>query len=288
MGELQNQIKRLYGPTVSVKDSRSVSGGCINDTAVITLSNNEKLFLKKNTLSPKDMFQAELIGLQRLHSAGGPKVPTPICAFEDQTHQYLLIEYISSGTRLPDYWERFGAQLAHLHRTVRHDRFGFEIDNYIGATPQINALQNNWVTFFAEMRLAPQMRWAQQLLPMGIQNKLMYLMEHLSLFIAEPEGGPSIIHGDLWTGNAMVGPNGEPVIIDPATYFGHREAEIAMTMLFGRFGERFYSAYNETWPLEKDWAERMDLYNLYHMLNHVNLFGTGYLSSVSSIVNRYV
>jgi protein-ribulosamine 3-kinase len=287
MNTVETKIHSLFGNAVQIVSRRSLAGGCINDTAALSLSNGDTIFLKQNTLSHPQMFEAEAVGLSALACEGGPRVPAPIAAFSDNTQQYLLLEFLESGRRQSDYWEQFGRQLAHLHQTVRHPQFGFEIDNYIGATPQYNEMRNSWVEFFREMRLEPQIRMAASYLSARLRKQLNRIMDSLETLIVEPSGEASILHGDLWSGNAMTGPSGEPVIIDPATYFGHREAEIAMTQLFGRFGGHFYAAYNEYWPMQAGWQERLDMYNLYHMLNHVNLFGTGYLGSVESIVHRY-
>ena len=288
MNILTEKIHELYGNNVSISSQRSVGGGCINDTAALQLSNGETIFLKKNNLSHPQMFEAEAQGLKHLICEGGPRVPKPLACFKDNAHQYLLLEFLSTGSRVSDYWEQFGRQLAHMHKTVRSSEFGFDIDNFIGATPQTNEYHSNWLIFFREMRLEPQIKMAASYLGGGLRKKLNQLLDNLDQFIPDHSEDASIIHGDLWTGNAMTGPKGEPVIIDPATYYGHREAEIAMTQLFGSFGGRFYDAYNEYWPMGSGWEDRMDLYNLYHMLNHVNLFGSGYVGSVSSIVNRYV
>ena len=288
MSALETKVHSLFGNNVQIVSRRGIGGGCINDSTALRLSNGDTVFLKKNTLANPQMFEAEAVGLSRLICDGGPRVPKPIAAFTDSAHQYLLLEFLESGIRRGDYWEQFGRQLAHLHKTVRHPLFGFEIDNFIGATPQQNETRRSWIQFFREMRLEPQVRMAAGYLQGPLKNKLNRIMDRLDEFIVEPEGDASILHGDLWSGNAMAGPNGEPAIIDPATYFGHREAEIAMTQLFGRFGGRFYDAYNEYWPMQDGWQQRLDLYNLYHMLNHVNLFGSGYVSSVESITNTYL
>lgn len=288
MGIVEHHIQTLYGNNTKIVDTRSISGGCINDTSVLSLNDGQKIFLKKNTHSKPSMFKAEAVGLQRLSCDGGPRVPRPIIAFTDSSHQYLLLEYLETGRAIPNYWERFAQQLATLHQSVRSPHFGFEIDNFIGSSPQKNTRMKTWISFFTEMRLIPQIEMAAGYLNPSLRKKLDKLVQRLDQIILEPEGEASLLHGDLWSGNTMVGPRGEPTIIDPATYFGHREAEIAMTMLFGKFGDPFYEAYNEHWPMAKGWQERMDLYNLYHMINHVNLFGSGYISSVSSITNRYL
>ncbi|MBN2527025.1 MAG: fructosamine kinase family protein [Deltaproteobacteria bacterium] len=288
MNTLQKKIQTLFGESVQVVAKKNVAGGCINDTGTLHLSNGETLFLKQNNLTHPQMFEAEAMGLKMLVCDGGPRIPTPIAAFRDNSSQYLLLEFLDSSGRVADYFEQFGRQLAHMHQTIRRDRFGFDIDNFIGATPQYNEHRDSWVHFFGEMRLEPQIKMASSQLGRELRKSLSTLLEKLDQFIIEPEGNASIIHGDLWSGNAMTGPNGEPVIIDPAPYFGHREAEIAMTQLFGRFGGHFYAAYNEYWPMQNGWQDRMDMYNLYHMLNHVNLFGSGYMGGVSSIVYRYV
>jgi fructosamine-3-kinase len=273
---------------VSVERRNTVSGGCINRTSVLVLSNGSKLFLKENSGRYPGMFDAEARGLEALRSAAGPRAPAPYACYEDRSAQFLLLEYITPGSRSGRFWESFGRAMARLHKTNTAAQYGFEEDNYIGSTPQENSWTSSWTEFFAEQRLRYQIRLARDKgladdrMTKGVES----IISRLESLLRTPEH-PSLLHGDFWGGNFMVGSDGEAVIIDPAVYYGDREADLAMSELFGGFQPRFYSAYDEEFPLERDYKERKELYNLYHMLNHLNLFGRGYAGSVNSIVRRF-
>ncbi len=218
----------------------------------------------------------------------GVRVPMPLSVHDDAGGQFILLEHIEEGRRRPDFWEGFGRALALLHRNVTAKRYGFAADNYIGASPQVNRWEEDWLLFFGEHRLRFQAELAfrsgraDSALLSGVEA----IVRRLPSLLARPDRA-SLLHGDLWGGNFMVGADGGVVLIDPAVYFGHREADLAMTELFGGFGAPFYAAYDEVWPLDLGYPERRDLYNLYHLLNHLNLFGGSYAASVRSIVARY-
>ena len=218
----------------------------------------------------------------------GVRVPMPLYVHDSAGSQFILLEHIAGGKRRPDFWEEFGRALALLHRNVTSERFGFATDNYIGASPQENRWEEDWLLFFGEHRLrfqaelAARRGGANSALLAGVEA----IVRRLPSLLTCPDHA-SLLHGDLWGGNFMVGADGAAVLIDPAAYFGHREAELAMTELFGGFAAPFYAAYAEVWPLEPNYEERKDLYNLYHLLNHLNLFGGSYAGSVRSIVAHY-
>lgn len=209
---------------------------------------------------------------------------------------FPLFGYIESSSRTPSYWEDFGHQLAELHRTECRAyvddegsgaKFGFYEDNYIGATSQKNHPEKSWVDFYRECRLLPQITMAEKYLEPAVRKKADRLLDHLDLYLREPEF-PSLLHGDLWSGNMMCGKGGKAWIIDPAAYVGDFEADLAMTQMFGSLPERFYAAYNEVNPIDKaGYAQRRKLYDLYQLLNHLNLFGRMYLGSVVDIINMY-
>ena len=285
-GSISDAINSLFGPSVSVVDRQRVSGGDINRAYRLDLSNGERAFLKCNRAGLLDMFNAEAHGLETLRATGTIGVPEPLAVGTDETESFLIMEYLSPAPRRPDYWETFGHELAALHRAKCESSFGFPTDNYIGSTPQQNAPMDRWVAFFRERRLIPQMKLAWGLLDERTRRDLTRVTERLSTLLPEP-AFPFLIHGDLWSGNAVCGPDGKAWIIDPAAYVGHFEAELAMTELFGGFPECFYRAYNEVNPIDCGYSTRRDLYNLYHLLNHLNLFGLPYLSNVSAIAKRY-
>ena len=285
-GSISDAINSLFGPTVTVVDRQRVSGGDINRAYRLELSSGECVFLKSNRARLLDMFTAEADGLNALRATSTIGVPEPLAIGTDGNDAFLIMEYLSSVPRRADYWESFGRELAMLHRAKCGSSFGFSTDNYIGSTPQQNAPMDSWAAFFRERRLIPQMKLAWGLIDERTRRNLTRITERIDNLLSEPPF-PSLIHGDLWSGNAVCGPDGKAWILDPAAYVGHFEAELAMTELFGGFPERFYRAYNEVNPIDLAYSGRRDLYNLYHLLNHLNLFGLPYLSNVSSIAKRY-
>ncbi len=283
---IDSAISALFGPSVKVVDRQRVSGGDINRAYRLELSNGARVFLKCNRVGLLGMFTAEARGLEALRATGTIGVPEPLAVGADGNDAFLIMEYLSPASRRADYWETFGHELAALHRAECGSNFGFPTDNYIGSTPQQNAPMESWVAFFRERRLIPQMKLAWGLLDERTRHDLARVTERLDALLPEP-AFPSLIHGDLWSGNAVCGPDGKAWIIDPAAYVGHFEAELAMTELFGGFPERFYRAYNEVNPIDPSYSTRRDLYNLYHLLNHLNLFGLPYLAEVKAIAEHY-
>ncbi len=270
-----------------VQSTRPVAGGCINNGVRLQSSSGKSFFLKTNLHAASDMFAREADGLIVLSSdegsaSQGPRVPRPYL----HGKIFLLLEDLVPAQRQRDYWPVFGRQLAALHNRT-NPRFGFDHDNYIGSTPQPNTWAEDGYTFFAEQRLEFQARLAQRqglLSPVDVQRVRKLAGRLPGLIPAQPA---SLIHGDLWGGNAITDENGAPAIIDPATHYGWGEAELAMTTLFGSFPEAFYQAYQEVRQLEAGYTERFPIYNLYHLLNHLNLFGSGYLGQVQSILRRF-
>jgi protein-ribulosamine 3-kinase len=263
--------------------SRSaVGGGCISNGARIKSSTGESFFLKTNTSAPPDMFLREAEGLLALKAAPGPYIPAPLLVEED----LILLEDLAPAAPKAGYWEEFGRMLASLHNQTAA-QFGFPHDNYLGSTPQPNARLESGHTFFAQHRLKYQAALAQKkgLLPGSDAAQVERLADRLPEFI--PSQPASLIHGDLWSGNALTDAQGAPALIDPAAHYGWAEAELAMTALFGSFPERFYQSYEEVRPLEMGYRQRFALYNLYHVLNHLNLFGSGYLAQVKEILRQY-
>lgn len=273
-----------------ILESRPVGGGDISQAAYLRLADGRQVLVKWHTGSPTGLFTAEQRGLDLLRAANVLRVPKVLAHSENDQGQpaFIVIEWLERGSKTAVAAEALGRGLAALHQ-VSVPSFGLDHDNFIGANPQPNQASDNWVTFFRHQRLAFQMKLAEQnrLLPARRARRLETLLTRLGDWL--PADPPvSLLHGDLWGGNWLVTTSGEPVLIDPAVYYGHREADLAFTELFGGFPPSFYTAYRQVWPLESGYEERRDLYNLYHLLNHLNLFGEGYGGSVDSILQRYV
>lgn len=285
---LEETIRKLEGSEVKVRNRQSAGGGCINRCEVVELSNGRRIFTKRNRSSFAGLFAGEAAGLEALETPGAPRVPEVYGFHDDGQEQIIILEHIESGAKAAGFWEEFGSELAELHRTSAPEGFGFVRDNHIGATEQPNAWNESWLEFFAEKRIRFQIELARERgrADDGMVRRCETFIRRMPEFLIEPERS-ALLHGDLWGGNYMVDDQGAPVLIDPAVYYGHREADLAMTELFGGFGSRFLAAYHEAWPLEPGYEERRDAYNLYHMLNHLNLFGHSYASSVNAILNRY-
>ncbi|MBD2036097.1 fructosamine kinase family protein [Leptolyngbya sp. FACHB-321] len=275
------QISQVTGKQFASSDRRSVGGGCINQGYALSDS-DRTYFVKLNQASELAMFEAEAAGLQQLQRTGTIRVPTPICYGAVGESAYLVLEWLQLGRGTSAAWEAMGQQLAALHQTKIVDTFGWERHNTIGSTPQINTWTTNWAEFWVKHRLGYQFQLAQRRgghFPK--QDQLLTLIPDL---LAGHTPQPSLVHGDLWSGNAAVTQAGEPVIFDPATYVGDREVDLAMTELFGGFPAAFYHGYNQVFPLDEGYQQRKPLYNLYHVLNHFNLFGSSYESQANRMI----
>lgn len=286
-------IRKCFGTDISVEGRTPVGGGDINRAYALRLSNGETVFMKANTAVNKDFFKAEAGGLNAIASTGAIK--TPKLYFrgvdEDEGVSFLVMEYISGVSKNAAFWTNFGRNLAAMHMAdtkafASSGRYGFAHDNFIGATEQINIPKDSWIEFFRSCRLEPQFIMAERYFDYDDRVKIRRLLDKLHGLLSEPER-PSLLHGDLWAGNYIVGNDGEAWLIDPAAYVGHAEADLAMTELFGGFPQEFYRAYSDVKPISSDYKDRKDLYNLYHLLNHLNLFGTTYLGAVMSTVRHY-
>ncbi len=261
---------------------KSVGGGCINNGARLFTSTDQTYFLKQNRSAPEDMFLREAEGLEALNVEGAPRVPQPLL----HGKTFLLLEDLNPGRSKVDYWPTFGRKLADLHNHT-HSNFGFDHNNYIGSTPQMNPWTADGYEFFSNHRLIFQADLAEQrgYLEMHDRERIEKLIKQLPELI--PQQPASLLHGDLWSGNAIADSDGSPAMIDPAVHYGWAEAELGMTTLFGRFPQEFYNGYMEERPLTDGWRERLPIYNLYHLLNHVNLFGLGYLGQTRTILRRF-
>ena len=279
---IQEHIEKVRGKPLSNPRQRPASGGCINEAFVLEDAEcAEKYFVKTNDANSRDMFEAEAEGLEELHRARAIRVPKPIGYGVAGRSAYLVVEYVPMGGR-PDP-QAMGQAIAKLHQATAK-QFGWHRNNTIGLTPQLNEWRSNWVEFYREHRLRYQFQLASQ---KGQSFKgAEQLMERLPAFFDGYDPEPSLLHGDLWGGNADYTAEGEPVIYDPAVYYGDREADIAFTEMFGGFGYGFYRAYEAVWPLDKGYATRKKIYNLYHLLNHFNLFGGHYASSSQRTIDE--
>ena len=286
--EVNSLLEPLYG--AKIESSFSVQGGSINQAQVLVLSNGIQVFMKQNSNPPTDFFLAEAKGLRLLNQAKkGPRIPKPIAIQSGPRPTFLLMEYIKSFSEDKHFAEHFAQSLSELHR-VSQESFGLDHNNFIGSTPQQNQMEKDGLVFFRDHRIDFQRKLAREkgLLPISTDKKIDSLCDNLASFLNVTGESPALVHGDLWSGNYFSDSEGKPCIFDPAAYYGLRETDLAMTELFGRLPQRFYDAYQESFPMHPGYRERKDLYNLYHLLNHLNLFGSSYLSSVHQVINRYI
>lgn len=280
-----SEIESATGKNLQDATITSIGGGCIN--SAFRLDNGDmSYFIKVNSPRLAAMFEAEAHGLQEMKATQSIRVPEVICFGEADGHSYLALEYIPLGSLRGGASTLLGEQLAQMHMAPQ-PYFGWHMDNTIGSTPQINDRSHDWLSFWQQERIGQQLRFAAgngfggQLQSQG--EKLLADMDKL---LEGHDPKPALLHGDLWGGNAAGDDQGMPVIFDPACYYGDREADLAMTELFGGFGGDFFAAYNATYPVDSGYQMRKTLYNLYHIINHLNLFGGGYLGQAESMIDR--
>ena len=281
-------IKDIYGEHIVITEKKQLFGGDINRAFRLTLGDGKILFMKSNGVRALDNLKAEAEGLEAIRKTCAIGVPAVLGLGRDGNEAFLLLEYLEAGRQVKDFWELFARELADMHMAGASENgmYGFARDNYIGSNEQKNDWHESWISFFRECRLRPQITMASSYFSSNQRKELDSLLDKLDHYLVEPKK-PSLIHGDLWSGNMITGPDGKGWLIDPAVYYGHPEADIAMTELFGGFSYRFYGAYREAGYPMYGYEDRRDLYNLYHLLNHLNLFGGGYLSSVLRIIKHY-
>ncbi len=248
----------------------------------LLMEDGKNVILKQYPFMPASAADGEAQGLLAMGSTKTVRVPKPYY----WTDTFLLVEVIESRKAPHDFAERFGRKLAQMHLHT-NDLFGFKQDNFIGATPQHNHWEQDGFVFFEKHRLRPQFEWAAQKGYFDAEDRKRFEKVILRMKEIVPVQAPSLLHGDLWQGNVMADVDGQPTLIDPAVHYGWAEADLAMTVMFGGFGDEFFGAYQEVRSLETGWQARFAFYNLYHYLNHLNLFGSGYLGSVRSLLRKF-
>lgn len=300
---IEAAIEAATGQRLRIVAAETVGGGCINQgyrlrcvlgEAALGVgraddpnpSDSTYYFVKLNQASRVAMFEAEALGLRQMAAAQAIRVPRPVCWGTVEGSCYLVLEWLDlSGSSRATAWAEMGRQLARLHRLALSPQgFGWEMTNTIGSTPQPNPWHGDWVSFWQTQRIGFQLQLARRRggdFPQGDR-----LLAAIPTLLSGHEPEPSLVHGDLWSGNAAIAASGIPVIFDPAAYYGDREVDLAMTELFGGFPAAFYQAYEATWPLEPGYRDRKVLYNLYHILNHFNLFGGGYASQANQMIKQ--
>jgi fructosamine-3-kinase len=283
--QISAQISRTIDQPFTAITQQSIGGGCINQGYKIS-DGAQTFFVKLNSASQLSMFEAEAQGLVDLAKTNSIRVPQPICHGVADNSCYLVMEWLALGRGDKASWCEMGCKLAQLHQAAGATAFGWSRDNTIGSTPQVNSWTNSWIEFWQTHRIGYQLDLARQRgghFPQG--DRLLAAIPDL---LAGHDTQPSLVHGDLWGGNAAVTMTGEPVIFDPAVYWGDREVDLAMTELFGGFPTEFYAGYNEVYPVDAGYKMRKTLYNLYHVLNHYNLFGGSYAGQADRMMGQLV
>lgn len=282
---ITQQISETVQMPFEIQTTKSISGGDINQAFLIQ-NECQRYFVKLNHANLIEMFAAEFAGLNELAQTQTIKTPRPITFGSAENQSFLVLEFVEFKRSTVESERQLGEQLAQLH-LQKQPFFGWHIDNTIGSTPQPNQRREKWVTFWREQRLQFQLQLlAKKGASTSLQTLGEKLGERLDDFFTTYSPQPSLLHGDLWAGNVATTVENQPIIFDPACYYGDRETDLAMTELFGGFGRDFYTAYNSVWKLDDDYQTRKKLYNLYHILNHANLFGGGYVSQAQAMMQQ--
>lgn len=279
--QIEKDISAYTGREFHILQRQSIAGGSINNAFCIS-DEKESYFVKTNRHSLAFMFHAEVRALEELNKTQSIKVPQPVSCGVSGSESYSVMSWLSLSGQ-PN-GVLFGQRLAQLHRH-HSDRFGFDIDNSIGSTPQLNQWSDDWVDFWKKQRLGYQLELAREnghahrLYDLGLD-----LMQQCDALFSSYQPQPSLLHGDLWSGNWSATGAGEPVIFDPASYYGDRECDLAMMELFGHPGQQFLAVYNESYALQPGYKTRKQFYNLYHILNHANMFGSSYAMQAENMI----
>lgn len=278
---MKSDFEKITGE--KILNQNTLGGGCIGDSKKVTTELGNIFFIKQYRKS--GVARAEAFGLQELEKAKAIRTPHVI-GFTNHT---LVLNHIDSAPQRRNFQEKLGNQFANLHKYIG-PKFGFYENNFIGDSDQINSLHDKWVNFYRENRLNFQIKLATKngYADRQLKEKFNKLNDIIPEILEGSEEKPSLLHGDLWGGNVMSDEKGNPCIIDPAVYYGHREADLAMTKLFGGFSSEFYKSYNQTYPLKDGYIKRENIYKLYHVLNHLNLFGRSYYGQAISLIDSYL
>lgn len=285
--EILNKIESVLSE--KIVNSRPIGGGCINEAEVLRTEHGKKYVLKFGFSGGEAMFLKEANGLKELQKPDVLRIPKVVIAEND----FILLEMIEHGTKGKTFWEDFGRGFARLHRYAG-SFYGFYEDNFIGSTIQLNIPtekeKTDWCEFYFNKRLLFQFRLAEKngYTDSSFRSAFTKIEKRISEIISSKNKTASLLHGDLWSGNFIIDENGNACLIDPAVYYGNREADLAMTKLFGGFDPHFYGAYNEEFPFDDGYDYRENIYKLYHVLNHLNLFGSGYYRQVLALINFYL
>ncbi len=284
---LHRRLSEVSPKPFEILSVNPLSGGSINEVYKLQTGRGALVLKLNHKDKYPGMFAAEAKGLEILASAQAIETPQVIDHGEFEDQSYLLMHFIESGSKTHDFWFSFGHGLADLHRKSSPG-FGLDHDNYIGSLPQLNTSEDSWAEFFVLHRLEPQLKMAYDagFFRGSSSSGFSRLIARIPELI--PVEKPSLLHGDLWAGNYLVNSGHKPVLIDPAVYYGHREMDIAMMHLFGGFAPEVFEHYNNSYPLEAGWRERVDLHNVYPLLVHVNLFGGSYERQVTDAVSRFI
>jgi fructosamine-3-kinase len=281
---IADQISQATGTPFQIQDRSSVGGGSINQAYRIS-DGDRTFFLKLNQASQMGMFEAEALGLKEIADSQTIRVPRPVCWGTADQSAFVVMDWIDlDGSGDPQAWHRMGEQLAAMHRVTSDRGFGWDQDNTIGSTPQKNPWTKDWVEFYTEHRMRYQFSLARR--KGGMLTGADDLLDAIPSLLAGHDPEPSLVHGDLWSGNGAISRDREPVLLDPAVYYGDREVDLAMSELFGGFPAQFYQGYNAAYPLDDGYERRKVLYNLYHIVNHFNLFGGGYSYQANRMISQ--
>lgn len=279
---IESSLSEYLGTSFSIDSQRALGGGCINDAFRVEGS-GKAFFMKANTLKFHDAFATEAAALEEIAATRTIRVPQVIALLKGSSQSYLILEYIETRTSRSGDWQKLGNDLAALHAKAM-PYFGWNRDNLIGATPQPNPRSEDWSEFFCTQRIEHQLKLCKKrgyALPQADA-----LLEAVPSFFANYQPFPSLLHGDLWSGNVAFDSNGAPFVFDPGSYYGDREADLAFTEFFGGFSDTFYESYHDALPLDPGYAQRKILYNLYHCLNHLYLFGASYASQAEHMTRQ--